>query len=837
MPLPAGVEKVTVSSGQPLTLPDGTAIQGKLYFSGPDVVTIAGQDVLLGGEVPPVELVNGAFSVDLVATDATGMSPSGWTYTVRAVLTNAPSWTRYISLPKATPSVKLADVVVPDPVAGEFTALVDPSTLQLDQDQVTGLLQALAALLPLAGGTLTGDLTINGHNLTVKRADGAGAYRLRVTGGGLDFEIGGLDVTVSTWTGADFTGTQSNVMRWEPAGPHLIGRTQYGTSPFDTVHDIDAGTGVAALGAKNGLLNLRFCGRRTSTGAPTSGTWATGDTVQDSAGALWLCTAGGIPGTWVGGAASKPWVFDVTAYGARGDGQVVTDGAMSSGSAVLTSATAAFTSADVGKAVLVKGAGGAGVTTLVTTIASRQSATQVTLSATNASGGAVSGALVMWATDDTTAVQSAINAATTHAQAHGAATVYVPVAPNGRFYGIAGALVTGGSTLGNAQLTLPVIAATANKVVLTFEGQSDGAALQHWQQTVPQMSGSTLVSFKVHASSSAQIALINAAGNSCVLGGPSQPGGYGVAPGVFSNMHVAIRGLSILTTHSANGLTLTAVDLSGVANASLDGFAYGTCGTVAGGDYASPGSFANGLCPGLLLPASGNNDLVLIRNTTCHGGYTYGIFATEHADVYGMRILYCWAGFCPVGTYYGSVGSTHAIVATLLSIESCTYIVYIIGGGSGGIGPFLHLRIDTETGLPRFGDNNSGFASSTARGDIVLTGLYTAANLTLDAPIGYDIIDGQRSYPAIAKSSNYTVSTFDELVSVDASGAGRTVTLPTAVGRNRRVVVTKVDSSGNTVTIATTGGQTINGTSTKVLSAQWATAELLPTPAGNWIAR
>src|SRR5881397_861148 len=63
------------------------------------------------------------------------------------------------------------------------------------------------------------------------------------------------------------------------------------------------------------------------------------------------------------------WVFDVTAaaYGARGDAQVVADGAMSSGSAVLGSATANWPSSVVGKSISVKGAGPTGVTTLVTT--------------------------------------------------------------------------------------------------------------------------------------------------------------------------------------------------------------------------------------------------------------------------------------------------------------------------------------------------------------------------------------------------------------------------------------------------------------------------------------
>lgn len=531
----------------------------------------------------------------------------------------------------------------------------------------------------------------------------------------------------------------------------------------------------------------------------------------------------------------QPWRFDVTKapYNAKGDGLVITDGAITTGTAVLTSASNPFANVIPGMLVMVKGAGPSGVTTHVTTVASKQSNGQITLT-TNAVTTAT-GALVLIASDDTAAVQSAINAATAYAQSHGAATVYFP-APTGRFYGIGGALVSGGSTKGNAQLTLPIVPTIGNKAVLAFAGPGDGAAVQHWEQTVPQMSGATLVSFGVFSSSAAQIAAINAGGNASVIGGASQPGGYGVAPGIFSNMHVVFRNLSILTTHSANGLTYSAADLSGVANAALRNFAYGTTGTVAGNDYASFSQFANGLCPGLLLPASGNNDLVALDNVTCHGGYTYGVFATEHADISAMRILYCWASFCPVGTYYNSVGSTHAIVASLLSIEACTYLVYVIGAGSEGIGPFLHLRIDTETGTPRFGDNNSGFASSTARGDVVLTGLYTAASLTLDNPVGYDIVDGQRSYPAITKNTNYTVSTLDELVTMDASAAARTVTLPTAVGRTRRIVVTKTDNSGNAVTIATTGGQTINGLATKSLASQWATAELLPA-GGNWIAR
>jgi hypothetical protein len=535
------------------------------------------------------------------------------------------------------------------------------------------------------------------------------------------------------------------------------------------------------------------------------------------------------------GGTSGAWSIDPTAYGAKGDGQVATDGAMTSGSAILACTTSTpFVEDDEGKYVLVKGAGPSGVTSHIAQIQNFVDTGHVSLSINAAS--TITGAMVLWATDDTEAFQSAIDAAVAYGLMHSyTATIKIPAA-QGRFYGIAGALKTG-ATKGNSQLTLPIAPVAGDKLTLVFEGPNDGSSVQHWLQTVPQTGGATLVSFLVHASPAAQITSINNNGNAAVIGGPSQPGGYGTSALLYSNIAAIFSNISILTSHSASGLTLSALDLSGVANATLENFAYGTAGSVTGGDYVAFGTFSTGLSIGVLMPASGNNDSCVMRNVTCHGGYTYGMFATEHSDIYAMRILYCWAGFCPVGGYYSSAGSTHAIVASLLSIESCSYEVYIIGAGAGGIGPFLHLRIDTESGSPRFGDNNGGLGSISAKGDIVLTGLYTPANLTLDHPVGYDIIDGQRSYPAITVSADYAVSTFDETVLVDCTSAAHTITLPTAVGRSRRIVLVKTDASANAVTVATTGSQTVNGAAPATITAQWTAREYLPTPAGQWVAR
>lgn len=540
--------------------------------------------------------------------------------------------------------------------------------------------------------------------------------------------------------------------------------------------------------------------------------------------------------TQTGAGASSAWEFNPVQYGAKGDGQIVVDGAMNSGSATLTCATSTpfDPDTDVDKYVLVKGAGATGITSHIARIQSVTDSGHAVLTANAAT--TVTNATVLIATDDTAAFQAAIDAAFAYGVAHSySAKLKIPAA-DGLFYGIAGPLKTGGATKGNSQLTIPVLPATGNKFSFAIEGPISGANVQHWQQVVPQTGGATLVSFFVHASAPAQITSINNGGNSAVIGGPSQPGGYGVAPGVFSNVNVTVENVSILTSHSAYGLTLTAIDLTGVANASLKHFAYGTAGSVTGTDYQNPGTFATGLSIGLLMPASGNNDLCVVEDVTCHGGYTYAMFATEHFDGNNIRILYCWAAFCPVGSYYSSVGATHAIVATLLSIEVCTYLVYVIGSGSSGVGPFLHLRIDTETSTPRFGDNNGGTGLANAKGDVVLTGLYTAANVTLDNPVGFDILDGQKSFPAISVSANYTVKTADEVVLVDCTAAARTVTLPTAAGRNRRIVLMKTDASANNLVVATTGSQTVNGAAPAAITTQWASREYIPV-SGNWVAR
>lgn len=439
-----------------------------------------------------------------------------------------------------------------------------------------------------------------------------------------------------------------------------------------------------------------------------------------------------------GTAASSPWVFDVSsgAYGAKGDGKAATDGAITSGTNILTCPSAPFKASDVGKAIMVKGALSSGATTLVTTITGFTSASVVTLGA-NATATVASGALVLWATDDTAAIQAAINAAFAYGQINGVGIVSIPPSGKGLFYGIAGPLIAGGATKANGQLIVPIQADTAVKVELIITGVTDGGATRHWHQTIPQMSGSTLVSFGVFANATAQTNAINANGNPAVISGQTGANGYGGNSLVYNNVLLRIENLQIHTTHSLNGWTYGAVNAHGLAACALENFGYGTAATYAAGDYGNPDGFSAGLSIGVLLPSAGNNDNNQLKNITCHGGYTYAIYLTEHTDWFGGTILYSWSGLCPVGNYGDGgigVGASHGVNFSQISVEGCNNQVQVIGPGQAGVGPMISGSYDTE-GTSTIHDGASGLVAACGELHVKSNGVASSPNVLAGTPL------------------------------------------------------------------------------------------------------
>lgn len=110
-----------------------------------------------------------------------------------------------------------------------------------------------------------------------------------------------------------------------------------------------------------------------------------------------------IPHPKLGFQKMSTWMDAVSQWGAVGDGVKLSDASMTSGSAVLNSPSAAFTSGDIGKLIQVTGAG-AGGGWLVSTILSVQSSTTVTLN--DAAASPAPNQRADYGTDNTTALQN-----------------------------------------------------------------------------------------------------------------------------------------------------------------------------------------------------------------------------------------------------------------------------------------------------------------------------------------------------------------------------------------------------------------------------------------------
>jgi hypothetical protein len=92
--------------------------------------------------------------------------------------------------------------------------------------------------------------------------------------------------------------------------------------------------------------------------------------------------------------------------------------------------------------------------------------------------------------------------------------------------------------------------------------------------------------------------------------------------------------------------------------------------------------------------------------------------------------------------------------------------------------------------------------------------------------------------PAYTQSeSSYTVSGTDEVVSCNAKSGTATISLPTVAvigALSRRLTIIKVDSSGNPCAITAFPGQSIDGSSTFSITAQWQYLKLVST-AESWL--
>jgi hypothetical protein len=120
--LPASIPVVRVQ-GKYLNL-EGDPLSGSVTFSIPALLTFADEDLFVAGPVIAKLDENGFFSVHLPATDAPGMNPNGWTYSVKESIAGvARSYS--LLLPTGT-DVDLADVAPADPATPNYVPVPGP---------------------------------------------------------------------------------------------------------------------------------------------------------------------------------------------------------------------------------------------------------------------------------------------------------------------------------------------------------------------------------------------------------------------------------------------------------------------------------------------------------------------------------------------------------------------------------------------------------------------------------------------------------------------------------------------------------------------------------------
>ena len=339
-------------------------------------------------------------------------------------------------------------------------------------------------------------------------------------------------------------------------------------------------------------------------------------------------------------------IFNVMSYGATGNGVIKQDGAQGSSAADFTSASGIFTSADVGKVISIFGGGDSGgVMNLTTTIAAVISATEITLASSLLY--AVSGATYVYGTDDTAAIQAAINA--TAMQDYG--KVYFPEGVfivNGPFQS---------SSVGNAQLTLPLIGPNSIGLHILLEGS---LAVSMESGAAGGLSPYGTIIF------STIVGTTGGPNGQSVLGTYNAAGTFGP----FNNVNIGVVGLTFFTVSSPN---------HNVLNFYYALNAWGQKINITPGVVWSNIVFS-GLTSSyaLITPKVLNYGYVIFDKITI-AGYYVGLLAGEHASIPYVVISKCVNGI-------SIQNSEHVVYIGYACLETNLYNLNVIGSAKVKIG-------------------------------------------------------------------------------------------------------------------------------------------------------
>lgn len=290
------------------------------------------------------------------------------------------------------------------------------------------------------------------------------------------------------------------------------------------------------------------------------------------------------------------------------------------------------------------------------------------------------GAVGNGTTDDTTAIKNAINAAVTAAAASG--NNYAEVRFQAKTYLVAGSLVQGGSTFGNAVIPLPIIGMTAATVTLCFKGVGESSALPIWTNTSAQKTG-TVIKTTVSGTNDATY------GEACVVGGPNRKQGYGTSggTGTWNNMQVVIDGVQMQLPTNPN---ICGWDFDGTAQAIVKSASvYTNTGVTTTVVPTTSWQF------GIRMPSTNNQSLQIIDRYSVEG-CCYGVVMTEHTVMRNYYALYCLVGIqCST-----SAAMPHSSTILYANVEWCQTVIQSDGNRFNIYAHQIDIEVGNGGGVP-----------------------------------------------------------------------------------------------------------------------------------------
>ena len=317
---------------------------------------------------------------------------------------------------------------------------------------------------------------------------------------------------------------------------------------------------------------------------------------------------------------------------------------------------------------------------------------------------------------------------------------------------------------------------------------------------------------------------------------------------------------NVATGTGLTGGPVTTTGTISIANTTVTAGTYGNASTVAQVTINAQGqatnvvnvaiSIANSAVTGLGTMATQNANAVVITGGTINavshtGGSMTGATITVLDNAFTLQddvdptkqAQFQLSGLTTGTTFTYTLPAISSTLAVLTFGQSFTgNNIFSNANGSFGVnvgtGTLNYASGATTTGNTKTVNIGTGGLSGSTTNIAIGSSVSGATSTT--TLNGVTTAAGIRQALA-TKTSAYTLTTLDYTVLGNATTASFSLTLPTSVGATGQVyIIKKVDSTANTVTITTTSSQTIDGSTSKVLSYQYDGFQL-QSDGANWM--